>query len=506
MNENANNEKEREILEKSIRNSEISFKRKLKYGSVAMVFTVVFVAAMVILNIVVTAVNNIRPMFIDMTKQQIYQITQDTRDILEAVTDPIEIVFFMPMDMYDKRVYMGKMVTNCVKLFAEEFKNITVSEIDIIKNPGIKNEFTTSELSQLATTSVAVRSRGKAKLLGASSFFIIAESTNDYWAFAGERTLVSAILQAVSVDYPLVCYTTGHAEEIPAELANLFKDNGFQFEPIDLAQTSQEKINEAKILVISKPRKDFIGASPDNPTVRSEIDKVASFLNQFGSVMYFSSPDEGALPELDDLMKEYGMAFEHGSKIVDEKNSLSATGLYLIADYNEASNVGDELTASIRALSTKPKTIVPNAKPIKILNIASERDVSPVLLSSASSYVSYSDGTNSGQQPNNLLVVAQKTQYVDNEPKTSLFLVSGSYEYLAYVPNNAYCNSDIMLNAMRIMTSRKISTDIDFKLFDSTKLVMSMDEQNMWTLICVLLLPFLVSVCGVVVWLRRRHS
>jgi hypothetical protein len=63
-----------------------------------------------------------------------------------------------------------------------------------------------------------------------------------------------------------------------------------------------------------------------------------------------------------------------------------------------------------------------------------------------------------------------------------------------------------MLNAMRIMTSRKISTDIDFKLFDSTKLVMSMEEQNMWTLICVLLLPFVVSVCGVVVWLKRRHS
>jgi hypothetical protein len=272
-------------------------------------------------------------------------------------------------------------------------------------------------------------------------------------------------------------------------------------------QSTQEEINEAKILVISKPKKDFIGADPDKPTVRSEIDKVASFLNQFGSVMYFSSPDEGPMPELDDLMKEYGMAFEHGSKIVDEKKSLSATGLYLLADYNQAQNVGDELTASIRALSAKPMTIVPNAKPINILNIASERDVSPVLLSSPSSFVTYGDGREASEQgQRNLLVVAQKTQYVDNNPRTSLFLVSGSYEYLAYVPNNAYCNSDIMLNAMRIMTSKKISTDIDFKLFDSTKLVMSMEDQNMWTLICVLLLPFIVSICGVVVWARRRHS
>jgi len=503
---NDKEQQEQKIMQEIKKNSESSLKRKLKYGSVAMVFTIVFVAVMFVLNVVVTAINSATPMFVDMTKQKIYQITQETKDILSDVTEPIEIVFFMPMDMYDKNVYYGKMVTNCVKLFAEEFSNITIREIDIIKNPGIKSEFTTSELSQLATTSVAVRSQGKAKLLGASAFFITAESTNDYWAFAGERTLVSAILQAVSVDYPLVYYTTGHGEENPRVLADLFLDNGFQYLPIDLAQTTQEEINEAKILVICKPKKDFIGADPEAPTVRSEIDKVASFLNQFGSVMYFSSPDEGALPELDDLMKEYGMAFEHESKVVDERNSLSATGLYLIADYYAAGNVGDELTASIRALSSQTKTIVPNAKSINILNIASERDVSPVLVSSAASYVSHSDGTNSEQGSNNLLVVAQKTQYVDNNPKTSLFLVSGSYEYLAYLPNNAYCNSDIMLNAMRIMTNKRISTDIDFKLFDSTKLVMSMEEQNMWTLICVLLIPFVVSVVGVVVWLKRRHS
>ena len=85
-------------------------------------------------------------------------------------------------------------------------------------------------------------------------------------------------------------------------------------------------------------------------------------------------------------------------------------------------------------------------------------------------------------------------------------MVSGSYEFLGFVPNDAYSNADILLNAMRIMTSKKVATDIKFKLFDSTALSMDMDEQGKWTLICILLLPSVVSVLGIVVWLRRRHS
>ena len=86
-------------------------------------------------------------------------------------------------------------------------------------------------------------------------------------------------------------------------------------------------------------------------------------------------------------------------------------------------------------------------------------------------------------------------------------MVSGSYEFLSYLSNKSYANSDIMLNAMRITTSRTIATNVaEFKLFDSNELIMTADQQNRWTLILILLLPSVVSVIGIVVWIRRRHS
>ena len=505
MNNDTNDINKEKSTEPVKKNPESSLKRRLKYGSVAMIFTVGFIAVLFVLNVFTTAINYVNPMYVDMTKKQIYSISDASRELLADVNTPIEIVFFMPKDLYEKRVNGGKMIVNCIMTFANEFDNITVSEVDIIKNPGIANEFKASGISQIQTTSIAVRSQGKAKLLGASSFFITFESTGKYGGFAGERTLTSAILQAVSVDSPKVYFTMGHGEEPPQELLSLFFSNGFVFDVIDLSTDNIP--DDAKILVICNPQKDFIGANPNDPMSRSEIDKVSTFLNNFGSVMYFSSPRVGAMPELDDLLKEYGMAFEHEYIVLDDKTGLNNSPLYLSADYYVANNVGDELTASIRKLPTLPKTIVPEAKPIKILNIASERDVSPVLTSFPTSYRgNVNENTMTAAGVSNLLVVAQKTQYVDNNPKTSLFLVCGSTEFLKYLINNSFANSDVMLNAMRIMTSKKIVVDIGWKEFDTTALNMTIEQQNQWTLITILALPTVVRILGVIVWLKRRHS
>jgi hypothetical protein len=344
-------------------------------------------------------------------------------------------------------------------------------------------------------------------LLSDSAFFVTARSTGRVFAFNGERVITSAIMQAVNMDDPLVLFTTGHGESAPPEFARLLAENGFRIEAIDLAVDDIPA--DAKVLVISNPQKDFLGADPENPMARSEIDKVASFLHEFGNVMYFSDPRVGPLPELDDLLKEYGMEFEHNSVVIDNRNSLLSNIYNISADYYVASNVGDELHASIRRQPSPPRTIVPYAKPINILhNLVGDRAVSPVLVSFPTSTVNNAAaGTQSLPGSSNLLVVAQRTQYfIDRDPRTSLFLVSGSWEFLGHLQNASFANSDIILNALRIMTDRRVAVDINFREFDSSALNMNIEEQNRWTLITVLLLPSLVSVAGITVWVRRRHS
>lgn len=489
---------------------ESSFKRKLKYGFVAMIFTVVVIAVIFLANIVTSTIHNIRPLMIDMTKEQIYGITDASRELLKDVTAPVEIVFFMDIDMFEKQFgSYGKMITNCIKTFANEYDNITIRTVDIIKNPAAANEFKTSEISQLKTTSIAVKSGSTPKLLAWSAFFVIAESTGNPMGFAGEKVLTSSILQVTNTESPIVYFTKGHGEADLTEngLAALFAQNGFLVEQIDLL--TEDVDPEAKIIVICNPRKDFLGADPNNPSAKSEIDKVASFLNNFGNVMYFSSPEVGALTELDSLMKEYNISFEHDNMLVDTKNAVDTEGLYLNAQYFVANGAGDELTASIRNLSSAPRTVVPKVKPVKILDATTAVNVSPVL-KSADTAVKYNmtEGKAVSQGAFDLLVLAQRTEYRNNEPKSALVLACGSVDFLtsAALLSNSYSNSDVMLNAMRIMANRKVATDVKWKEFDSTALSMTLEEQNNWTLISMLLLPLIASAAGIAVWLRRRHS
>ena len=488
---------------------ESSFKRKFKYGAVATIFTVIFVAVIVLVNVVTTTVNNINPLMIDMTKKQIYSISDSSKNLLKDINAPVEIVFFMPIDMYEKTVQGGKMIVDCIKSFANTFPNITIKTVDIIKNPAAANEFKSSDISSLKTTSIAVKSGSTPKLLDYTAFYVIAQSNNSAMGFAGERTLTSAILQVTNTDYPTVYFTTGHGEAALTDngLAALFAQNGFTVKQIDL---SKEDIDPAaKIVVICNPRKDFLGTDPNNPNITSEIDKIGSFLNKFGNLMYFTSPDALDFPEINDLLKEYNIQMQGNSMIVDTKNALDTTGLALNAQYFVSNGAGDELTASIRNLPSAPRTIVPRAEPIKILDLTTDVSVSPVL-QSADTAVQYNstDGTAISQGVFNLLVLAQRTQYVNNEPKSSLVLACGSVDFLdsSALLSNSYGNSDILLNSMRIMANRKVTTDIQWKEFDTTALSMTLEEQNTWTLLCLLLLPVVVSALGIAVWLRRRHS
>jgi hypothetical protein len=242
--------------------------------------------------------------------------------------------------------------------------------------------------------------------------------------------------------------------------------------------------------------------------VRSEIDKIASFLNNFGNVMYFTSPQVGPLPELDGLLREYNIEFLHGHQIVDMSNAIDTLGLSLLATHYVSEGPGDELHASIRSLPTAPRTIVPQVKPMRILELASGVRVSPVLKSADTARI-YDLIEERISEPGafDLLVLASRTQYLENnEQRSSFLLVCGSNTFLQALNNSSFGNDDIILNALRIMTRRRVSTDVKWKEFDSNALLMTLEEQGNWTMIVLFVAPAIVALAGIAVWLKRRHS
>jgi ABC-type uncharacterized transport system involved in gliding motility auxiliary subunit len=191
------------------------------------------------------------------------------------------------------------------------------------------------------------------------------------------------------------------------------------------------------------------------------------------------------------------------------RNSLAGhNGFALIAEYVHTNHAADELHRSIRGLRSLPRTIVPRAKPIRILDNVYHEDISPVLASHATSAVFRGDETVRQGRQEVLMAVASRTHFVNNDPRTSLLLVSGSTDFTAsaFLGNNAFSNSDIIYNAIRIMGQRRVPSGIDFRIFAQRDLDVSLEEANNYTLIATLLLPSIVFGLGLIVWMKRRHS
>jgi len=485
--------------------------RKFKYGSSAVVFTVVFVAVIIAFNVIFTSLADTYMWYADMTETQLYDVSQAAKDLIGDLNDTkIEIIFCAPFDKCEENLYQ-KLVLTMAQNFEKEFDFITVSYRDIITHPGSVDEFRTTEASTIKTTNVIITNGSDFRVHTIESFYTFAQSDNSVFAFNGELKLCSAILQ-MQGDNPICYFTTGHGENTTnTELSMLFQDAGFIVKTIDL---SKEDVDPAaKIMIINGPKYDFIGAYGEDGKAladsSNEIKKVDYFLDNFGSLMVFVDPEAQDMPELEELLSEWGIAI--GDAIIkDYANSISIDGTALVADYTTDETLGASLHSTMRSLESVPKTIMRYARPIEIAKTAanSGKDVS-VVLETSDDAVAYSTAdeevTQTGDIP--LMVLSAEMRYVDNEDMYTYVMVCGTSQFgdSTYIASNSYGNKDIMFSLMKALGREKVPVGLDFKVFDDNTLDITTAESTRWTVIFTLVIPAIAAVGGIVVYVRRRH-
>ena len=84
----------------------------------------------------------------------------------------------------------------------------------------------------------------------------------------------------------------------------------------------------------------------------------------------------------------------------------------------------------------------------------------------------------------------------------------GSADFLSSEYESSCANRNIMLEMLRLMWDNTVYYDnIEYKSFDDTALTnVSTAAANAWTITCVAVIPALIGICGVIVYVRRRHS
>lgn len=488
-------------------------RRKVKLDSLSAAFTALFIAAVIIFNGVYSALASKFLWHVDMTKEQLFSLCDATKELLRDNKSPVTIYFTQEpaklMSGQDSSQYMKYIYQTALQL-QDEFDFITVKCVDIIKERNFFEPYYNSLATDIHTTSVLVESGTEFRMYEADAFFTWDENYSSIWAYEGEYKFVSAILQVTASDMPAVYFTTQHGESIgesASALTGLFTDAGYEVRQIDL--TKENFPEEARIAVVNDPVYDFAGIEAGDS---NEIAKLDSFLDGYGCLLVFTDKDHaGNLTNLAEFLEEWGIGLNPGVSIKDGANSLSIDGRDIVAKYEEG-GLAASLYTDIASLDTMPKTIVPDAMPLTLLweeggGLSGKRQASAIF-SSHDNASHMKDGTEVEKGSAPLAILSREERVVDNNYYYSYVIACGSSEMCAakYLNSNTYANSDILYTAMRITGRERVLADIDFKVFDDTKLDITAAQANRWTVLVCTVAPVIVSAVGIVIYIRRRHS
>ena len=177
----------------------------LAHGTLAVVITAIVIAAVVLFNVGFTALSKASLWYFDMTKEQVFTLSDETKEILSGVTSDVNIYFTREEDDLMKGSggtgeYM-KYIYRTAKELEKEFSNVRVECVDIVKHPAFFDYYYNTAATNILTTSVIVESGGEFRLMSSDAFFVWSEDRSYIWAYNGEAKFAAAGFYRAMVKY-----------------------------------------------------------------------------------------------------------------------------------------------------------------------------------------------------------------------------------------------------------------------------------------------------------------
>ncbi len=519
-----------EALESKVKESEKKDKKnmvkknhkKLKHGTMATVLTVVFVAVLVLVNVVATSVFERFPLTIDMTSDDSYTISDETLDYIKNVDKKIKVTVLAEESEFTSTSKYIRQANEILQNISKSNKNISVEYIDLMSNPELKSEYEESlseydiivEAGDNHERTTVVHPQDLVKFssdfetsfqqnMGATlETFIeyyggmtaIKSYATGIESNCAEQAFASAILKVTDADPKTVTFLTGRNEIAALSyFQTLLKANGYIVNSVDI--TTQEIPKETNLVVMGAPSVDYTA---------KEVEKVSAFLDNGGklkkNLLYIESVQQGDTPNIDELLEEYGIKFRN-EFVYDSNGSNASNGYVFMERANDKfmEDIKDDSLRLFTSIYTKPITIEFNEKSMK----------------TCEAYVQTSDtGYTMDSKQKELTsgvtvtaAVGSKAVFIDNGAEYSNLIALGSEYFLddTVLQMSQYLNRQWILSLVNGVTGKSSDITIEPKtvegsLFDLTNTQIRVLE---WTFIVII--PIIVLAIGITVWIKRKN-
>ena len=512
-------------------------KRNLKYGSLSVTITVIFVALVIILNIITTSLSSVQGWYTDMTASSFYSLSDPFVEEMNKLLDSgdgeeiyLNIVLFSEEDVFRSYSSTTQILYQTFKELVERYDNFNLVAYNTTVHPELAEKYKKTALDTLALDDIVFELCDKngnalpnvpAKKYTSRSFFVVNSETGNFTGYNAETKILSAVaLLAGKAERPTAYYLQGHAEptlEEASDWREVLEIACFELKEINLIDEDFDTQSKDDIVIINCPKTDLI-----HTTDFSEINKLKVFLgNTHGNMIVVEDASVPKLRALEDFLSEYGLGF--GTSVKDNAHSVSGSGAAKIfADYSQTydpnktdKTVSDKILERLFG-SRKPKdlptTIFTTPKEVLILDSreivtgSNARAIAyPLLKSYNTAQTIKGETTVEGSVA---LLGVSNIIWELNEDEDSYVIAVSSSDFLSSEYESSHANRNIMLELLRLAWDSTVYyDDIKYKPFEDTSLTdVSTAAANTWTMVCVVAIPAAISICGLVVYVRRRHS
>lgn len=475
--------------------------KRVRYGGISAAVTALFLAVIVLLNIVASALTDRYPLTADLTKDKIYQISDQSADFLEQLKKPVTMTVFMNEQQADTDQYLLQF-KRVISQYEQHNKNLTVKFIDLLSNPAYASNYADLNPNYY---DIIVESGDQVQKVNINDLFNF--ESNPYTGESiitsskADQTLTSAIMGVTSDSSVKIVLLTGHGEAVPEAFRALLTQNNFDVVEQNLAT---EEIDPQADLAV------MVGTSRDpDEKVLEKLDAFLENGQKYGKTLFYAPAATAfELPNLDAFLAEWGIEVKSGIMLESDANNMFyATPSLCTVEYT-ADDYRGNLPENNRFVSYVGRELN------RLFDMQDGYETTELLSYYDSAIVMPQDADENWQPTEDDLRAAPamiRSTYkkdVDGKPAASNVLTVASAASLEelFMTNKSVANADYLISAFNALTNREDVVTIAPKDLSGDQLgLTNMVQAYLLGGIFILLLPLVILIIGVAVWVHRRH-
>lgn len=358
-----------EVEKKSAPKERMKSAYRFKYGSFATAITAIFIAAVILINVVVSVLNDRYPMTLDLTAESAHSINPENAEFLRGLDYEVELIVLFTEEMYLSYIPYYHSITDnsggkyyqqtidLLKQYHKYNKNISVEFIDPFGEEvsGIISEYTETDFTiNYGDILIKCYPDGKHKpaKLGVIAltdcYELESDTTSTSYYTTGyesytlvgnniEQAVANGIFKTVNLtNLSAAVITANSSEQYTSLLKETAEQNAIKldYHPI----IDGQDFSKYDVMIICSPGKDYTA---------SEIKTISNWLQNDGkqgkTLLYFGSTASPNLPNMYAFLEEWGIGFQRGYKYYSKDEdyySTDRTNIYL-------ETLGTDYTAAV---------------------------------------------------------------------------------------------------------------------------------------------------------------